>query len=98
MGCIGRGPNRFRIFQALLTTKREELSKRKFGLTPRELEVVSAIVRHGMPNKEIAHFFNIAEDTVKKHVGSIFNKTGVSNRNELNNFARDHKLPLKDLF
>ena len=85
-------------FQALLTTKREELSKRKFGLTPRELEVVSAIVRHGMPNKEIAHFFNIAEDTVKKHVGSIFNKTGVSNRNELNNFARDHKLPLKDLF
>lgn len=85
-------------FHALLRTKREELSKRKFGLTPRELEVVSAIVRHGMSNKEIAHSFKIAEDTVKKHVSSIFNKTGVSNRLELDHFAPEHKLPLRDLF
>jgi len=85
-------------FHALLRSKREELSKRKFGLTPRELEVVSAIVRHGMANKEIAHFFTIAEDTVKKHVSSIFNKTGVSKRLELDHFAPAHKLPLKDLF
>jgi hypothetical protein len=50
------------------------------------------------PAPIIAHFFKIAEDTVKKHVSSIFNKTGVSNRNELNNFAREHKLPLTDLY
>jgi len=33
---------------AQLKTMREELIKRKFGLTARELEVVSAIVRHSM--------------------------------------------------
>jgi two-component system, NarL family, nitrate/nitrite response regulator NarL len=85
-------------FHALLTMKREELNKRKFGLTPRELEVVSAVVRHGMSNKDISHFFKIAEDTVKKHLSSTFDKLGVSNRLELDHFADEHKLPLKDLF
>jgi DNA-binding NarL/FixJ family response regulator len=85
-------------FHALLRTMHEELNKRKFGLTPRELEVVSAVVRHGMANKDIAHFFKIAEDTVKKHITSTFDKLGVSNRLELDHFAREHKLPLKDLF
>jgi len=82
----------------LLKTKREELNNRKYGLTPKELEVVSAIVRHSMSNKDIAHHFNIAENTVKKHTTSIFNKTGVSNRLELDHFAREHKLPIKDVF
>ena len=85
-------------FHALLRTMQGELNKRKFGLTPRELEVVSAVVRHGMSNKDIAHFFQISEDTVKKHVSSSFDKLGVSNRLELDHFARAHKLPLKDLF
>ncbi len=85
-------------FHAFLRTKHEELAKRKFGLTPRELEVASAIVLHEMPNKEIAQFFKIAEDTVKKHITSIYNKLGVSRVLELDHFAREHKLPLKDLF
>jgi DNA-binding NarL/FixJ family response regulator len=85
-------------FHAFLRTKHEELAKRKFRLTPRELEVVSAIVLHGMPNKDIAHFLKIAEDTVKKHITSIYDKLGVSSRLELDHFAREHKLPLKDLF
>lgn len=85
-------------FHAFLRTKHEELAKRKFGLTPRELEVASAIVLHGMSNKDIAHFFKIAEDTVKKHITSIYDKLGVSSRLELDHFAREHKLPSKDLF
>jgi len=85
-------------FHALLRTKHEELAKRKFGLTPRELEVVSAITLHEMPNKDIAHFFKIAEDTVKKHITSIYDKLGVSTRLELDHFAREHKLPIKALF
>src|SRR5689334_1561985 len=40
-------------FHVLLRTMQEELNKRKFGLTPRELEVVSAVVRHEMSNKDI---------------------------------------------
>ena len=85
-------------FHELLQTMQEELNKQKFGLTPRELEVVSAIVRHGMANKDIAQFFDITEDTVKKHVSKIYDKLGVSTRLELDHFAREHKLPLRDLF
>jgi DNA-binding NarL/FixJ family response regulator len=97
-GACWEGTKSVPTFHALLRTMREELNKRKFGLTPRELEVVSAVVRHGMANKDIAHFFKIAEDTVKKHISSTFDKLGVSNRLELDHFAREHKLPLKDLF
>jgi DNA-binding NarL/FixJ family response regulator len=85
-------------FHALLRTMQEELNKRKFGLTPRELEVVSAIVRHSMATKDIAQHLGIAEDTVKKHISSSFDKLGVSNRLELDHFAHEHKLPLRDLF
>lgn len=52
------------------------------GLTPRELEVVSAILA-GSTNKDIARMFSISEQTVKHHLTSIFDKTGVSNRLEL---------------
>jgi DNA-binding NarL/FixJ family response regulator len=97
-GACWEGTKTVPTFDAFLTTMGEELNKRKFGLTPRELEVVSAVVRHGMANKDIAYFLKIAEDTVKKHMTSIFNKLGVSNRLELDHFAREHKLPLKDLF
>ena len=76
----------------------EEFEKQRFGLTPSELKVASAIVRHGMTNKDIANFFKIAENTVKKHITSIFNKLGASSRLELDHFARNRKLPLKDLF
>jgi two-component system, NarL family, nitrate/nitrite response regulator NarL len=85
-------------FHQFLRTKHEELTKRKFGLTPRELEVVSAIALHGMTNKDIADWFKIAEDTVKKHITSIYDKLGVYSRVELDHFAREQKLPTKDLF
>jgi DNA-binding NarL/FixJ family response regulator len=97
-GTCWAGTRTVPTFDALLRTMDEELNKRKFGLTPRELEVVSAVVRHSMTNKDIADFFKIAEDTVKKHVTNSFDKLGVSNRLELDHFARAHKLPLRDLF
>ena len=85
-------------FNPFLTNMREELNKRKFGLTPRQLQVASAVVRHRMANKDIAQFFKIAEDTVRHHISEVFDKLGVSTRLELYDFAREHKLPLKDLF
>jgi Flp pilus assembly pilin Flp len=45
------------------------------GLTPRELEIVSAVVA-GYSNKEIAEYFKISEDTVKHHLSNIFDKLG----------------------
>lgn len=62
-----------------------------YGLTPRELDVVGAIVG-GSANRDIAQKFSISEDTVKHHLTNIFNKLGVSNRLELALFAVHHKL------
>jgi two-component system, NarL family, nitrate/nitrite response regulator NarL len=65
--------------------------KKKFGLTARELDVVSAIVS-GFTNKEIAGKYSISEQTVKHHLRNIFDKVGVSNRLELALFAINHQL------
>jgi len=66
-------------------------SARQFNLTPRELEIIRAIV-DGQPNKEIASHLGIREPTVKHHLTSIFDKLGVSNRLELALFAIHHRL------
>ena len=54
-----------------------EARAKNYGLTRRELEIVSGVVA-AMGNKEIAGYFKIAEDTVKHHLGNIFDKLGVS--------------------
>ncbi len=75
-----------------LMQKASALPERKtYGLTPRELEVVSCIVE-GCSNKDIAKQFTISEETVKRHLSNIFDKTGVSTRLELALFAISHKL------
>jgi two-component system nitrate/nitrite response regulator NarL len=65
--------------------------KKTYGLTPREVEVVTCIVE-GCSNKDIARQFTISEETVKRHLSNIFDKTGVSTRLELALFAIAHKL------
>lgn len=69
----------------------EEPSQRRYGLTPREMEVISAIVA-GYTNKDIAQRFAISEQTVKHHLTNVFDKVGVSNRLELALFAVNHHL------
>jgi len=48
-------------------------------LTERELEILNLIAK-GNPNKEIAAQLKVAEDTVKKHVGSILEKLEANDR------------------
>ena len=55
---------------------------RPYKLTPRELEIVSAIAE-GQSNRQIAERLSISLQTVKHHLTSIFDKTGASNRLEL---------------
>ena len=64
---------------------------RHFGLTPRERDIVGAIV-NGDSNRDIAERFVISQQTVKHHLTSIFDKTGVSTRLELAVFAIRHGL------
>ena len=70
--------------------------QKKFGLTPRELEIVSAVVA-GYTNKDVAAHYKISEDTVKHHLSNIFDKLGVSTRLELALFAVHQDLPLVPL-
>ena len=67
-----------------------------YGLTPRELQIVSAVVA-GYANKEIAEHFKISEDTVKHHLSNIFDKVGVSTRLELALFAVNQSLPFQSI-
>ena len=60
-------------------------------LTPREREIVELLVQ-GETNKRIAKRLSVTQDTVKHHITSIFDKTGVSNRLELVLFALHHRL------
>lgn len=62
-----------------------------FGLTPREVELVSAVVA-GCSNGEIAEQLAISAKTVKHHLTNIFDKLGLSNRLELALFAVQHRL------
>ncbi|HZZ40036.1 MAG TPA: response regulator transcription factor [Acidobacteriaceae bacterium] len=69
--------------------------RKTFGLTPREMEVVGCIVE-GCSNRDIAKQFGLSEETVKRHLSNIFDKTGVSTRLELAMFAIAHHLVATD--
>ena len=69
--------------------------RKTFGLTPREMEVVGCIVE-GCSNRDIAKQFSLSEETVKRHLSNIFDKTGVSTRLELAMFAIAHHLVATD--
>lgn len=85
--------NLVQYLRNLVQSSGETARQKKFGLTPRELEIISAVVA-GFANKEIAEYFKISEDTVKHHLSNIFDKLGVSTRLELALFAVNQALPL----
>jgi two-component system, NarL family, nitrate/nitrite response regulator NarL len=88
--------NLVQYLRTLVQSSSDEARQRKFGLTPRELEIVAAVVA-GYSNKEVAEYFKISEDTVKHHLSNIFDKLGVSTRLELALFAVNQSLPLKSI-
>ena len=67
--------------------------RKTYGLTPRELDVVGCIVE-GCSNRQTSpsNTFAYSEETVKRHLSNIFDKTGVSTRLELALFAIAHQL------
>jgi DNA-binding NarL/FixJ family response regulator len=49
------------------------------SLTVRERQVADAVAR-GLRNRQIAQEFGISEETVKKHLATIYGKLGLSGR------------------
>jgi len=88
--------NLVQYLRTLAQSSSDEVRQKKFGLTPRELEIVAAVVV-GYSNKEIAEYFRISEDTVKHHLSNTFDKLGVSSRLELALFAVKQSVPLPSI-
>lgn len=81
------------LADALPMTRQKQATvvEKKPSLTPRELEVVGCVLK-GSSNRDIAHEFHLSEETVKRHLSNIFDKTGVSTRLELALYAIEHQL------
>jgi DNA-binding NarL/FixJ family response regulator len=86
-----RVANLVKALQELMAKAAAVPERKTYGLTPRELEVVTCIVE-GCSNRDIAKQFSISEETVKRHLSNVFDKTGVSTRLELALFSIAHKL------
>lgn len=79
------------IVEFMRTNASGEKPTRNYGLTKREMDILTTIVA-GLSNKEIAHKFSLSEDTVKHHLTNIFDKVGVASRLELALFAINNRL------
>jgi len=79
------------IVDFLRTNPSGEKPPRNYGLTKREMDILTTIVA-GLSNKEIARRFSLSEDTVKHHLTNIFDKVGVASRLELALFAINNRL------
>jgi DNA-binding NarL/FixJ family response regulator len=63
------------------TLKETEGMKRNFGLTPRELDILS-LVAQGRSNRDVGISLYISEKTVKNHLSRIFRKLQVDDRTQ----------------
>lgn len=73
--------------RVLLSSRRQAEPTR--DLTAREMEVLG-LVCDGLANKQIAARLSISERTVKAHLGSVFQRIGVTDRTQAALWARDN--------
>jgi DNA-binding CsgD family transcriptional regulator len=79
---------------AVLAATGESHGKRRsgpFGLTPREVEVLTLIAR-GASNRRVARALGITPKTVGTYIERIYTKTGASTRSTATLFAMQHGL------
>lgn len=72
---------------------KEKAEPKEFRLTQRQLEVLGLIAQ-GHPNKIIADYLDISEQTVKIHINQIFKELRVFNRTQAMIKAQRHHLLL----
>lgn len=72
----------FRYFESDTSGLPCASSKRRMGLSRRELQIIPLIAR-GLTNKEIANHFSLSEQTVKNHLYRMKHKIGAEDRLEM---------------
>jgi DNA-binding NarL/FixJ family response regulator len=72
----------FRYFESDATSLPCTSSKRRLGLSRRELQLIPLIAQ-GLTNKEIANHFSLSEQTVKNHLYRMKHKIGAEDRLEM---------------
>ncbi|MCU1239487.1 MAG: two component transcriptional regulator, LuxR family [Candidatus Acidoferrum typicum] len=72
----------FRYFESEATGLPCTSSKRRMGLSRRELQLIPLIAQ-GLTNKEIANHFSLSEQTVKNHLYRMKHKIGAEDRLEM---------------
>lgn len=77
--------------EVLVKATRQRASQHDYGLTERELEVLSLLVK-GLSNAEIAERLVVSVATAKFHVRGILSKLGVSSRTEAVSMALQQNL------
>ena len=96
-GAVKRSPGPARVTGPTLVSALEypqkPLMRPADTLTGREKNVIACLMQ-GFPNREISRCLSIAEQTVKNHLRSIFDKVGVSDRLELVLYAIHEKLDI----
>lgn len=60
-----------------------EAVSNKFGLTPRESEVLRALMILGPNNRELGDLLDVSEKTMKNHIANILKKTKTNSTREL---------------
>ena len=63
----------------------------KISLSPRESEILHSMYE-GLSNADIAIKHGLSVNTVKMHIGSIYNKLGSRNKAEVFRIANENKL------
>ena len=73
--------------------KRDPVQQRVGILTDREREIVAVVTSHtGATGTVIAQMLHISESTLRKHLGSIYEKLGLNSRLELWDYAHKRGL------
>lgn len=70
---------------------RDERRVEALGLTPRELEII-AFMAAGLSTQEIAERAGVSENTVKTHIGRVFDKLGARRRTHAVQLAKEYRL------
>jgi DNA-binding NarL/FixJ family response regulator len=77
--------------QCTYVAQSDSLEPKEFRLTQRQLQVLD-LISQGHPNKVIADYLDISEQTVKIHINQIFKELRVFNRTQAVLKAQKHQL------